>query len=73
MELVTFKCDVCGREKQASNHWWRVRVGNALHIYHWDYFGEGGEDDSIKHRHICGQECLMKVVQQFMDEPFGGA
>jgi len=71
MRQEQFNCDICGRPKQASNHWWRVRAGNALHIYHWDYFGEDGWDDSIPTKHICGQECLQRLVQNFLDAPFG--
>jgi hypothetical protein len=70
-ELRIYRCDVCGIEKKESNHWWRVRAGNALHIYHWNYFGEGGDDDSVPTKHICGSECLHKIVQNFIDVPFG--
>jgi hypothetical protein len=71
MEQRVFKCDICQREKQQSNHWYRVRIGNALHLYHWTYFGEGGDDDSVPTKHVCGRECLGKLMQLFLDVPFG--
>jgi hypothetical protein len=67
MEQRVYKCDVCGRERQQSNHWFVVRFGDAFHVYHWDFFGEGREDDSIPHKHICGQECLQRILQPFLD------
>ncbi len=72
MKKEQYTCDVCGRAKGEVNHWWRARVGNALHIYHWEYFGEGGDDESVPTKHICGHECLNKLVAAFLDAPFGG-
>lgn len=71
MKQEQYACDMCGRQKQQSNHWFRVRVGNALHIYHWKYFGEGGDDDSILTAHICGEECMQLLVSKFLAAPFG--
>lgn len=67
METCVYKCDNCGREKQQSNHWFAVRIGEAFHIYHWEFFGEGRDDDSIPHKHVCGQSCLLALLQPFLD------
>jgi hypothetical protein len=71
MELCVYKCDICGRERQSSNHWYVVRAGAAFHIYHWDYWadrmGEGSDDLSIPLKHICGQECLQRLLAPFLD------
>lgn len=71
MEIQVYKCDICARQKGSTNHWWRVRAGNAFHIYHWTYFGEGGEDSSVPTKHICSQECLLRLLQLFLSLPFG--
>ena len=60
-------CDQCGAIKGSTNHWWRVRIGQALHIYPWDLKAEGYDDDSIQIRHVCGQQCLFKLVQLSLD------
>jgi len=70
MEIRAYKCDVCSREKQQSNHWYIVRIGTAFHIYYWESWREGREgagDDSIDIKHVCGQECLGKLLQLFLD------
>jgi hypothetical protein len=70
MELRVYKCDICSREKQSSNHWFVVRLGDACHIYHWEYWqdriGEGSDDTSLPLKHICGQECLQRLLAPFL-------
>jgi len=73
MEIKAYKCDACGRERQQANHWFVARIGEAFHIYHWEFFygecdGEGSKDTSIDIKHICGQECLGKMLQPFLDK-----
>ena len=63
-----FSCDVCGRPKRDVNKWFRVRRGEAFHIYYWDFDREGALDDSIETLHVCGQECLLKLLQPFLDD-----
>lgn len=64
---VTYKCDICSKPKQIANKWFKVRVGEAFHIYYWDLDSEGSEDTSIEHKHVCGQQCLLKLLQPFLD------
>jgi hypothetical protein len=62
-----FICDQCGRAKGAVNHWYRIRLGEAFHIYKWES-ALAADDDSIEVRHVCSQECLLKQLQNFLNQ-----
>lgn len=64
---TTYRCDICHKSKQQSNKWFKVRMGEAFHIYYWDFSGEGSEDTSIEYKHVCGQQCLLALLQPFLD------
>ena len=56
-------CDICGSEKKQTNHWFVVyNQGEELRVSGW----------SSRHRlgpgakHLCGQTCLHKLVDDFM-------
>jgi hypothetical protein len=70
MKTEQYHCDVCARPKLQTNHWYKVRIGEAFHAYHWDFDREGAMDESLAIKHVCSQECLMKIMQQgFLDSP----
>lgn len=65
-----FTCDICGRTKQQSNHWFKVRIKEAFHVYRWDFWGEGADDnpgDLSDFKHVCGQQHLLILFQAWMD------
>ena len=66
MKSESFTYDVCGTKKQTTNHWFKVRVGEALHIYRWDFFGEGADYGFIPIQHVCGSDCATKVLNKFL-------
>ncbi len=56
-------CDICGTEKKQTNHWFvAYDQGGELRVSGW----------SSRHRlrpgskHLCGQTCLHKLVDEFM-------
>ncbi len=56
-------CDICGSEKRQTNHWFvAYELGGELRLSGW----------SSRHRtrpetkHLCGQTCLHKLVDEFM-------
>jgi len=56
-------CDICGSEKRQTNHWFvAYESGSELRLSGW----------SSRHRlrpgskHLCGQTCLHKLVDDFM-------
>lgn len=56
-------CDICGRDKQQTNHWFVVyEHGAELRISGWSSHAR----NSAKSKHLCGQTCLHKLVDDFM-------
>lgn len=56
-------CDVCGRDKQQTNHWFVVyEHGAELRISGWNSEAR----NSTKAKHLCGQTCLHKLVDEYM-------
>jgi len=56
-------CDICGRDKQQTNHWFVVyEHGTELRISGWN--SQARLRTSSKH--LCGQTCLHKLVDDFM-------
>jgi hypothetical protein len=56
-------CDICGRDKQQTNHWFVVyEHGRELRISGWS----SQVRMSPKAKHLCGQTCLHKLVDDFM-------
>ncbi len=71
---VSFTCDVCGRKKIESNHWWMLVLGDV------PCFEEGqpaqrftlmpwnkAESSNPDFYHLCGQGCAMQAMERFMD------
>jgi hypothetical protein len=64
-------CDVCGVVKQPSNHWWYVDI-QVISLNDGDYFtmrswDDLAEDRSKPFKHICGQACAIRLLNEFMD------
>lgn len=62
-------CDICGAEKKQTNHWFVVtEQGGELRISGWS--------TRIRlragTRHLCGQTCLHKMVDEFMARAIDG-
>jgi hypothetical protein len=56
-------CDICGRDKQQTNHWFvAYEHGQELRISGWNSQARM----SLKSKHLCGQTCLHKLVDDFM-------
>jgi len=56
-------CDICGRDKQQTNHWFvAYEHGAELRIGGW------GSQARLRTsaKHLCGQTCLHKLVDDFM-------
>jgi len=78
MKIDTYKCDVCGKQKGDVNHWWVLwtRGKNptfqiALELRTWNEESLKGAVWADKHFHLCGQECVLKQVTEFMGESNG--
>lgn len=56
-------CDICGTEKRQTNHWFVACENNGeLRISGWSSRPRGRAGV----RHLCGQTCLHKLVDEFM-------
>lgn len=67
MEIPQIYCDVCGRAKAETNHWF-VAVSNPKHVKGIAF----GPSDALfspefTSEHICGQECLHKRLSQWLE------
>lgn len=69
MDITVKLCNVCGRQKQETNHWFvvasdpRVPGGGIA-------FGTClafSDDPAVKLEDICGQECLHKRLNQWIN------
>jgi hypothetical protein len=57
-------CDVCGTEKQPSNHWWYADIGDTyFFLYSWHAEAENRERSYV---HLCGQACAIRKLNEFM-------
>jgi hypothetical protein len=62
-------CSQCGALKRDVNHWWfgwTERLGQRICIVPWNF------DSALVHEphveKLCGQSCVVKFVQQSMDQ-----
>ena len=70
----TFNCDICGKQKGNVDHWWlawsepysphdQAPRHQMLKIYPWENMT--AHDANTKH--LCGQACLQKLVDRWMN------
>lgn len=62
MPIVTkYICDGCGKEKGATNHWFRVRNFKLSNVVTTWEVGELGEM-------CCGEACVLAAISKWMQE-----
>ncbi len=69
MIRLAVSCDICGAEKKQTNHWFvAYEQAGELRIGGWNsrYCKRAGS------RHLCGQTCLHKLVDEFMAQAIEG-
>lgn len=61
-----FTCNVCGKLKQTTNHWWIAYISNGtgLMISPWNEALANNEQVQT----LCGQECVIKAVSEYMQK-----
>lgn len=70
----TFNCDICGKQKGSVDHWWlawtegvspypQAPQREMLKIYPWENMMAHDADA----KHLCGQACLQKLVDRWMN------
>jgi len=65
----TIACDICGAEKKETNHWFIAVVQRGeLRLTNWETF----EKEQSRSKHLCGQTCLHRLVDEFVAGRIGG-
>ena len=62
----TVNCDICGKKKELTNHWWGARfvpAGNAITYRPWT---EWGSLEEMSH-HLCGQGCALTLHERYLE------
>jgi hypothetical protein len=61
-------CDLCGNEKKQTNHWFvAYEQGGELRVSGWNSRNRLRPGT----KHLCGQTCLHKLVDEFMAKAIG--
>jgi len=74
----TFNCDICGKQKGSVDHWWlawtepysphaEATERQMFKIYPWENMM--AHDATVKH--LCGQACLQKLVDRWLNAEMG--
>jgi len=62
-------CDICGNEKKQTNHWFvAYDQGGELRVAGWSSRNRLRPGS----KHLCGQTCLHKLVDEFMAKAISG-
>lgn len=59
---TVYTCDICGKHKQAVNHWYLSASVVGFTLQRWS--DEIADCEGIKH--YCGQECSLKATAKWM-------
>jgi hypothetical protein len=65
---MTVTCSQCGVLKREVNHWffaWTERAGQRLCIVPWEADSGLAHEPSVEK--LCGQNCVQKFVQRYLD------
>ncbi len=69
MIRLAISCDICGAEKKQTNHWFvAYEHSGELRISGWN----SRNTKRAGSRHLCGQTCLHKLVDEFMAQTIAG-
>jgi len=56
-------CEVCGIEKKETNHWYMVgKKADKFLLLAWH------EQSQRNYRHVCGQQCGHKLLDEFFQK-----
>jgi len=63
---TVYTCNVCGKDKLKTNHWWIAYVSSAPGFMLSPWSDSLAENEEVKT--LCGQECLIKAVNEWMQK-----
>jgi hypothetical protein len=68
MTVVTVVCDVCGRKKGETNHWFKAKAG-SVGFRVWPAGGAPSELSNLEtRRDLCGAACVNKALNNWMEK-----
>ncbi len=62
MKTTTITCDVCGKVKGESNHWFKVEIRSQC-----IFVTPASWARNTKEQDACGQECVHKLLDRWME------
>lgn len=69
LNIDPFKCDVCDKIKESSNHWWVVfRDGPFLAVAPWERSEEAERVFGGARFDVCGIEHLHAIISKLVGE-----
>lgn len=60
MKITVYKCDRCGDKSENTKGWYKIAVSSFRILV--ASFGTTAFDSSDDLKHICGEECLNKIL-----------
>ena len=61
-KIDTFQCDICHKQKQDANRWWKAfMITGGVIIVGWEFDVDGAHVEYAKTGqlyHLCGEACL---------------
>lgn len=69
MKKEIYECDACGTQKKETNNWWVALTGETFDVVPFNRPFVVPSDVTIANvLHICGQDCLIKVLSRWLSE-----
>lgn len=67
--MVQYRCK-CGNKRRESNHWYAAQIAfyGAVYVYTWDRAAEMGILNDSNTEHLCGHQCVTKLLDDWMTE-----
>lgn len=63
---TTPSCDVCGKAKGSTNHWWGAHYRPSNQTITYRPWTEWGSVEEMTH-HLCGQGCCLTMHERFLE------
>ena len=65
-KVESYQCDVCGKQKGEVNHWWLATLDHPEELTLGTWPKLPGEYPVEGAFHLCGSECVIKKVNEFL-------
>jgi hypothetical protein len=66
IETLAVNCDICGKKKESTNHWWGARYIACVDTITYRPWQEWGSHEEMTH-HLCGQGCCLTLHERYLE------